>query len=100
MKYRLSLAVYVSLPLQGDPFTSLAGATQHSLTECLSPHVGNHGGPIQSWNLTYCLASRDSDRFASRLNPKAGTNTQEIFSHPRGKLAYNLSICSRFRVER
>jgi hypothetical protein len=41
--------------------------------------------------LTYCLASRDSDRFASRLNPKAGTNTQEIFSHPTGKLTYNLA---------
>jgi hypothetical protein len=48
MKYRLLLAVYLSLPLQGDPFTSLAGATQY---------------------------------------PKAGTNTQKIFSHPRGKLA-------------
>ena len=84
--------ISVSLPLPVNAFTSLAGVMQH-LCVCMLilPHEGSHGDPIHSWNLTYCWASSEADRFASPLNPKPGTNIPEIFLHTTSKLTYNLA---------
>jgi hypothetical protein len=75
MKYCLFLpAVYPSLTVPENAFTSLADAIQCYMSACLTnSHAGKRAGLIPSWNLTYRLVNSEADRFASPLNPKLGT---------------------------